>query len=149
MRKAPSICLSVVVAFALAAPAAAQRKPKPPPPPPPDSAADCAFTVEVSIPEEFVLASLNAGVRCATVKHSISVSAALTRDGVTVPVVPVGSDRLTCTEASECFVSFDLFSLDTQPVPIPGNQRYCASGSGVVGGVVLGPASACEEDDRL
>jgi hypothetical protein len=140
--------LSMVLAAALTLAATASAKPKPPPPPP-DSADDCTFVVEPSASEYLVLASLDAGVRCTTSKQSISVSAALTRDGVLVPILPLGSDARTCTNTSSCFVSFDLFSLDSFPVVFPGDQRYCAAGSGVVGGRVLGPATACEEDQRI
>jgi hypothetical protein len=141
----------VFLAVALAAPAfAAPKKPRPhQPPPPPDSAADCAFVVEADVPDYLVLASIVGGVRCDTVKQQISVTSELTRDGVLVPILPLGADTPTCTNASQCLVVFDLFSLDNHPVAFPGDQRYCASGSGVVGGQTLGPRAGCEEDPRI
>ena len=142
------LSILVVSIVVLAAPglSAAKRKP---PPPPPDSAADCTFVAEPFATDYLVLVSLDVGVRCATVKRSITVSAQLTRDGVVLDVLPLGSGTRTCTNTSTCFISYDLFSIDNHPVPTAGNQVYCATGSGLVGGVVLGPATACEEDDRL
>jgi hypothetical protein len=55
------------------------------------------------------------------------------------PVLPLGSESRTCSKATECFISYDLFSLDNHPEPRPGDQVYCATGTGVVGGTVLGP----------
>lgn len=141
--------IGLAVVLALAAPAASVAKRKPPPPPP-DSAADCTLVAE-SVPTPYlVLVTIDVGVRCATTKQSISVGAQLTRDGVLLsPVPPLGAENRTCTNTSQCFVSYDLFSIDTNWAPSPGNQVYCASGSGVVGGIVLGPGSACESDDRI
>jgi hypothetical protein len=87
-----------------------------------------------------VLASLDVGVRCATPKRSISVSAQLTRDGIPTPVLPAGAEGRTCANVAEWFVGCDLFSLDNHPEPVTGDQLYCASGTGLVGGTVLGPA---------
>src|SRR5215210_3173493 len=143
-----SVALALVLVIALAVPTFSAGK-RPKPTPPPDSADDCTFVAEASVPDYLVLASINVGVRCATQKQSISVSAELTRDGVVLQVLPLGSGSRTSTNASSCFISYDLFSLDNQPVPISGDQVYCASGSGVVGGRILGPASACEEDGRI
>ena len=145
-RSAAAFALVLAVALAMPALSAGKRKP---PPPPPDSADDCTFVAEASAPDYFVLSSINIGVLCATQKQSISVSGELTRDGVVLVVLPLGSGTRTCTNASSCFISYDLFSIDTVTMAAPGNQRYCATGSGVVGGTVLGPATACEEDDRL
>ena len=78
-----------------------------------------------------------------------SVEDILTRDGVAVPMLPVGAEKRTCLSASACFVAIDLFSYDNHPVAFPGDQLYCATGFGVVGGKVLGPGSRCEEDARL
>ena len=138
----------VVSVAALAVPGLSDAKRKPPPPPP-DSAADCTLVVEPFVTDYLVLVSLDVGVRCATAKRSITVNAELRRDGVVQDVLPLGSGTRTCTNTSTCFISYDLFSLDNHPVAIPGNQVYCATGSGLVGGVTLGPATACEEDDRL
>ena len=140
---------ALVVAVTLALPAISAGKRNPPPPPPPDSAADCIFVAEASVPDYLVIASINIGVSCATQKQSITVSAELTRDGVALFVLPLGSAPLTCTNASSCFIGYDLFSIDTVTIAAPGSQRYCATGSGLVGGTLLGPATACEEDDRL
>ena len=68
---------------------------------------------------------------------------------MSLPLLPVGSDRRTCVNASACFVGIDLFSYDNHPVAFPGDQLYCASGSGVVGGRVVGPGSGCELDARI
>ena len=142
-----SVLLAIVLA--LAAPSVSDAKRKPPPPPP-DSAGDCTFVVEASVPDYLVLASISLGVRCATPKQSISVNAQLTRDGVLLsPVLPLGSESRTCSNATECFVVYDLFSLDNFPEPTLGDQVYCATGSGLVGGTVLGPGMACEEDARI
>jgi hypothetical protein len=145
------VCVPFVLAIALAIPGAAiaKRKPPPPPPPPPDSPADCTFVVEPSIGDYLVLASLVAGVRCDTTKQRIDVTTELTRDGVRVPILPLGADTPTCLNTSSCFVVFDLFSFDNHPVAFLGNQLYCASGSGLVGGRVVGPGSACELDERI
>jgi hypothetical protein len=143
--------LPVVLALllALAVPAATDAKRKPPPPPP-DSAADCTFVAQAEVPDYLVLASISIGVRCTTTKQSISVSAQLRRDGVLLsPVLPLGSEDRTCTNTTECFVGYDLFSLDTLPDPTAGDQVYCATGSGLVGGIVLGPGTACEADARI
>ena len=56
---------------------------------------------------------------------------------------------ITSTNTTQCLFGYDLFSLDTQPTPSAGDQVYCASGYGIVGGVTLGPGSACEADTRL
>jgi hypothetical protein len=145
-----SVLLAVVLVLAAPSISSAKRKPPPPPPPPPDSAGDCSFAAEASVPDYLVLASISIGVRCATPKQTISVSAQLTRDGVLLsPVLPLGSESRTCSNATECFVGYDLFSLDNLPEPTPGDQVYCASGSGLVGGTVLGPGTACEGDARI
>ena len=141
-------CLCLAVVLVLATPAVSDAKRKPPPPPP-DSAGDCSFVVATSVPDYLVLASLDVGVRCATPKQSISVSAQLTRDGIPTPVLPAGAESRTCANATEGFVGYDLFSLDNHPEPVTGDQVYCASGTGLVGGTVLGPGSACEDDARL
>jgi hypothetical protein len=138
----------VAAALALVGPAVADGKRKPPPPPP-DTAADCTFVAETSVPDYLVVSNIVIGVRCATVKQSISVSSEFTRDGAVVPMLPLGSDTPTCTNTAQCVVAYDLFSLDTTPVAYPGNQVYCASGTGIVGGTVLGPGAACEDDERL
>jgi hypothetical protein len=144
-RSAIGLAAALVLAVALPAAGSGKRKP---PPPPPDSAADCSFTVEQSIPDYLVLASLNLSVRCATMKQTITVTAAsFTRDGAEVPLIPYSS--FTCSSTSACTLSIDLFSYDTTPVAHPGDQRYCASGFGVVGGQTLGPSSACEADGRI
>lgn len=147
MRHLHAAAVAALV-LVLAAPAiAAPKKPKPPPPPP-DTADDCTFSVEASVPEYLVLATLNLRVQCATVKQSITVTASeFTRDGVAVPLIPY--DTLTCAGTSVCVIGIDLFSYDNHPVVFPGDQRYCASGSGVVGGRVLGPAAGCESDPRI
>jgi hypothetical protein len=149
--RALRVPLLVILAVALAVPAgaAAKRKPPPPPPPPPDSAADCSFVVFPAIDDYIVLASLVAGVRCETVKQRIDVTTQLTRDGVDLPMLPVGANTPTCTKMSSCFVTFDLFSYDNHPVAFPGNQVHCARGSGVVGGQVVGPGFGCESDERI
>ena len=149
MTRALRLSVLLIFALALAAPASApsKRKPPPPPPPPPDSAADCSFFVEPSIDDYLVLATLNVGVRCATTKQLINVTAEFTRDGVAVPLIPY--DSLTCTSTNLCVIGIDLFSYDNHPVAFPGDQRYCASGSGVVGGRIVGPGSGCEEDARI
>lgn len=141
----------LLLVLALAAPGAAvgKRKPPPPPPPPPDSAADCSFVVVPSIDEYLVLATLIAGVQCETTKQRIDVSTEFTRDGVRVPILPLGADTPTCLNRSSCFVAFDLFSYDNHPVAFPGDQLYCTSGSGVVGGLVVGPGAGCELDERI
>ena len=145
-----TVTLILAAALALPGAAAGKRKPPPPPPPPPDSAADCAFVVEPSIDDYLVLATLLVGVRCETTKQRIDTTATeFTRDGVAVPMLPVGAEKRTCLSASACFVAIDLFSYDNHPVAFPGDQLYCATGFGVVGGKVLGPGSGCEEDARL
>jgi hypothetical protein len=135
--------------LALAAPAVAAPKKKPKPPaPPPDTADDCTFTAQADVPDYLVLATLILRVDCATVKQTITVTASdFTRDGVSVPLIPY--DTLTCSSTSTCVIGIDLFSYDNHPVAFPGDQRYCASGSGLVGGRVLGPAGACEDDPRI
>ena len=139
--------LAAALVLALALPAAGSGTPKPTPPPP-DSASYCSFTVEPSIPDYLVLASLNLSVRCTTVKQTITVTAtSFTRDGAEVPLIPYSS--FTCSSTSACTLSIDLFSYDTTPVAHPGDQRYCASGFGDVGGQALGPASTCEADSRI
>lgn len=55
------------------------------------------------------------------------------------PVLPLGSESRACSKATECFISYDLFSLDDHPEPMPGDQVYCVTCTGVVGGTVLGP----------
>ena len=147
MRKALLLCALLCVALAVPAASAAKRKPPPPPPPPPDSAADCTFFVEPAIEDYLVLSTLDVGVRCATAKQRITVTADFTRDGADVPLIPY--DTLTCTGTDTCVIAIDLFSYDNHPVAFPGDQRYCASGSGLVGGTVVGPGSGCEEDARL
>ena len=142
------LSILAVAVVALAAPGVSGAKRKPPPPPP-DSAADCTLVVEPVVTDYLVLVSLTVGVQCTTVKQSITVSSELTRDGVVLDVLPLGSGTRTCTNASTCFTGADLFSIDTVTMPAPGNQVYCVTGSGLVGGVTLGPATACEEDDRL
>ena len=142
------LSIVAVAVLALAAPGVSGAKRKPPPPPP-DSAADCTLVVEPFATDYLVLVSLTVGVRCDTVKHSISVNSQLTRDGVVLDVLPVGSGTRTCANAGACFISYDLFSIDTVTMPAPGNQLYCATGSGLVGGVTFGPTTACEEDARL
>jgi len=148
MAIAPRSCISLAAALvlALALPTLAAGKRKPPTPAP-DSAADCSFFVEPAIDDYLVLATLNVGVRCATTKQSISVTAAFTRDGVAVPLLPY--DSLTCSSTNVCVIGIDLFSYDNHPIAFPGDQRYCASGSGVVGGRTVGPGSGCEEDARI
>jgi hypothetical protein len=64
-----------------------------PPPPPPDSPGDCTFVFEVDVPDYLVLASIVVGVRCETTKQRIDVTAELTRDGVTVPLIPLDPAR--------------------------------------------------------
>jgi hypothetical protein len=145
MTRAFRLSLLLIVALALAAPAA-QGKRKPPPPPP-DSAADCSFFVEPSIGDYLVLATLDVGVRCATTKRSIAVTADFTRDGADVPLIPY--DSVTCANTNVCVIGIDLFSYDNHPVAFSGDQRYCASGSGVVGGKVVGPGAGCEQDPRI
>lgn len=138
---------ALVLAVVLAAPVSAAPK-KPKPTSPPDTGADCTFAVEASVPDYLVLATLDLTVRCSTVKQSITVTASeFTRDGVAVPLIPYDTAR--CTGTSVCGISIDLFSYDNHPVAFPGDQRYCARGSGVVGGSILGPAAACENDPRI
>jgi hypothetical protein len=145
-----SVLFALTLALAVPGLAAGKRKPPPPPPPPPDSPADCTFVVEPSIDDYIVLASLLVGVRCETTKQRIDVTASqFTRDGVSVPMLPVGAERRTCVSSTACFVAIDLFSYDNHPVAFPGDQLYCASGSGIVGGKTLGPGSGCEEDTRI
>ena len=144
------LSILVALALALAVPGIAAGKRKPPPPPPPDSPADCTFVVEPSIDDYLVLATLSVGVRCGTTKQRIDVTATdFTRDGASVPILPVGAESRTCSGTNACFVAFDLFSYDNHPVAFPGDQLYCASGSGVVGGAVVGPGSGCELDPRI
>lgn len=146
MARSLRLVVLVLFALALAAPGLSSAKRKPPPPPP-DTADDCAFIVEPSIGDYLVLATLNAGVQCATTKQSITVTAQFTRDGVDVPLIPY--DTITCSNASSCVIAIDLFSYDNHPVAFPGDQVYCASGTGVVGGQTVGPGSGCEADPRL
>jgi hypothetical protein len=145
------ISLALVLAFAAPSEALAKRKPPRPAPPPPDTAADCTFSVDAPDTAGYLVLTMIVGeVRCATTKQRIDVSGQLTRDGVLVsPVLPAGSETRTCTNTSACNVVYDIFSLDSHPVPVPGNQRYCATAQGVVGGTVLGPASGCEEEPLL
>ena len=106
--------------------------------------------VEPSIDDYLVLATLLVGVRCESTKQRIDVTATeFTRDGVSVPMLPVGAERRTCTGANACFVAIDLFSYDNHPVAFAGDQLYCASGFGVAGGRTLGPGSGCEHDARI
>ena len=151
--RALSLCVSFALFLALATgAAAAPKKPHPhapPPPPPPDTADDCTFIAEALFSDYLVLSFLNIGVQCATVKQSISVTSQLTRDGAVAPILPRGGESPTCTNTSSCVVSFDLFSFDNHPVAFPGDQLYCGSGTGTVGGRILGPGSACEGDSRL
>jgi hypothetical protein len=80
------------LALALAVPTVSSAKRKPPAPPP-DLASGCTFVAQASVPDYLVLASISIGVRCATPKQSISVSAQLTMDGVLLsPVLPHGSE---------------------------------------------------------
>jgi hypothetical protein len=146
-----ALCVSLGLVLVMATGAAAARKKPPPhqPPPPPDTADDCTFVAEAPFSDYLVLSFLNVGVQCATVKRSISVTSQLTRNGVVVPILPLGAESPTCTNTTSCVVSFDLFSFDNHPVAFPGDQLYCGSGSGVVGGRVIGPGSACETDSRL
>jgi hypothetical protein len=145
------LALALMRAFMAPSEALAKPKPRPLPPPPPDTAADC--TLSVAAPDTggyLVLTMIVGEVRCATTKQRIDVSGHLTRDGVLVsPVLPAGSEIRTCTNASDCNIVYDIFSLDSHPVPVPGDQRYCATAQGVVGGTVLGPASGCEEEPLL
>jgi hypothetical protein len=144
-RSAILLAAALVLALALPAAGAGKRKPTPAPP---DSAADCSFTVEPSIPDYLVLGSMNLSVRCDTTKQAITVTAtSFTRDGAEVPLLPYSS--FTCSSTTACTLSIDLFSYDTTPVAHPGDQRYGASGFGLVGGQTLGPASACEADGRI
>jgi hypothetical protein len=138
------------LALVLAVPAAgAPKKPRPKPPPtPPDTAADCTFTAEADVPDYLVLATLILRVDCTTVKQQITVAASgFTRDGASLPMIPF--DTRTCSNTSTCILAIDLFSYDNHPVAFPGDQRYCASGSGLVAGRILGPAQACESDVRI
>ena len=119
-----SVLFALTLALAVPGIAAGKRKPPPPPPPPPDSAADCTFVVEPSIDDYIVLARPLVGVRCETTKQRIDVTASqFTRDGVSVPMLPVGAERRTCVSSTACFVVFDLFSYDNHPVAFPGDQR--------------------------
>ena len=143
------VSLGLVLVLASGA-AAGPKKPHPQqPPPPPDTADDCTFVAEAPFSDYLVLSFLNIGVQCATVKRSISVTSQLTRDGTVVPILPLGAESPTCTNTTSCIVSFDLFSFDNHPIAFPGDQLYCGSGSGTVGGRTLGPGSACEGDPRL
>jgi hypothetical protein len=147
-RSVVLLAAALVMALALPTLAAGKRKPPPPPPPPPDSAADCSLFVEPAIGDYLVLATLNLGVRCATTKQTITVTASsFTRDGADVPLLPY--DTLSCTSTAVCVMGIDLFSYDNHPVAFPGDQRYCVSGFGVVGGQTVGPGSGCEEDARI
>jgi hypothetical protein len=145
------VSVLLILALALAVPgvAAGKKKPPPPPPPPPDSASDCTFVVVPAIDDYIVLASLVAGVQCQTAKQRIDVTTQLSRDGVDLAMLPVGANTPTCVNSSSCFVAFDLFSYDNHPVAFPGDQLYCARGSGLVGGRVVGPGSGCEFDPRI
>ena len=146
-----ALCISLGLVLVLATGAtAAPKRPHPhQPPPPPDTADDCTFVAAAPFSDYLVLSFLDVGVRCATVKQSISVSSQLTRDGEVVPILPLGAESPTCTNTTSCIVSFDLFSFDNHPIAFPGDQVYCGSGSGAVGGRVIGPGSACEGDSRL
>ena len=140
--------LSVLLVVALALSASVADGKRKPPPPPPDSAADCTFSVEPSISDYLVLSFLELKVSCQTTKRAITVTgSSFTRDGVDVSLLP--NNSRTCTNTNWCSLAIDLVSYDNHPVAFPGDQRYCASGSGVVGGVVLGPGSGCEEDPRI
>ena len=143
-----SVLFALTLALAMPGIAAGKRKPPPPPPPPPDSSADCTFVVEPSISDYIVLSMLLVGVRCETTKQWIDVTLTeFTRGGVSLPILP--NNTRTCAGASECFAAIDLFSYDNHPVAFPGDQLYCASGFGVVGGRTLGPGSGCEHDARI
>jgi hypothetical protein len=134
--------LSVLFALtlALAIPGIAAGKRKPPPPPPPDSAADCTFVAEPSIDDYLVLASLLVGVRCESTKQRIDVTATeFTRDGVSVPMLPVGAERRTCTGANACFVAIDLFSYDN-PSRSQATSCTARAGSALSAGGCSGPA---------
>ena len=146
-----ALCISLGLVLALATgAAAAPKKPHPhQPPPPPDTADDCTFIAEAPFSDYLVLSFLNIGVQCATVKQRISVTSQLTRDWTVVPILPLGGESPTCTNTNSCIVSFDLFSFDNHPVAFPGDQLYCGSGTGTVGGRILGPGFACEGDSRL
>jgi hypothetical protein len=117
MRKALSLCVLLALALAVPAVSAAKRKP-PPPPPPPDSAADCSLFVEPAIGEYLVLATLNVGVRCATTKQVITVTADFTRDGVDVPLIPY--DTVTCTSTNACVIAIDPVLVRQPPGALPG-----------------------------
>jgi hypothetical protein len=100
------------------------------------------------IGDYLVLATLDVGVRCQSTKQRIDVTAtSFMRDGAAVPLIPY--DSATCSGTSTCVLAIDLFSYDNHPVAFPGDQQYCASGFGVVGGQVVGPGSGCESDPRL
>ena len=144
------IALSLTLVLVLALPSAALGKRKPPPPPP-DSAADCSLSVIAPDTAGYLVLTMIVGeVRCATVKQRIEVGGQLTRDGVLVsPALPVGSELRTCTGVSSCSVVYDIFSLDRHPVPIAGDQRYCVTARGAVGGTALGPATGCDEEPLL
>ena len=144
------IGLSLAVVLALALPAAALGKRKPPPPPP-DTAADCTISVVAPATDGYLVLTMLVGeVRCATTKQRIDVSGQLRRDGVLLsPVLPAGSETRTCTATSACSIVYDVFSLDSHPVPLPGDQRYCATATGVVGGAALGPVTGCEDEPLL
>ena len=144
------IGLSLALMLALALPSAALGKPKPPPPPP-DSAADCALSVVAPDTAGYPVLTMIVGeVRCATTKQQIAISGQLTRDGALLPpVLPLGSETRTCTNTHACNIVYDIFSIDSHPIPLPGDQRYCVSARGSVGGTVLGPATGCEEEPLL
>lgn len=147
---ATRISLSLVLLLALASPSAALAKRKPPPPPP-DSAADCVLSATSPDTDGYIVLTMIVGeVRCVTTKQRIDVTGELTRDGVLLsPVLPTGSETRTCTNTSVCSIAYDIFSLDSHPVPVAGDQRYCATAAGVVGGTAIGPASACEDEPLL
>ena len=136
------------LALALAAPTvAAPKKPKPPPPPPPDTAADCTFTAQADVPDYLVLATLILGVDCATVKQDHRHRHRV-HEGRGFPSPdPLQHDHVL---EHEHLHLQDRPLLVRQPsVASPGDQRYCASGFGLVGGRTLGPAGACGNDPRL
>jgi hypothetical protein len=51
--------------------------------------------------------------------------------------------------ASTCGMLYDIFSLDSHPLPVPGDRRYCATAHGLVGATVIGPSSGCEDEPLL
>jgi hypothetical protein len=103
---------------------------------------DCTLTV--SGPFFYAgLVSPNIDVACGSVKKSIRVNATLSQDGV-----QVAAASRTCRQASRCILglaSDGIFVLD-----VPGDQRWCGTGSATIrgkgGGQVLPPEGSCESD---